>query len=751
MIWRFARLLTVVLPAMALGVAPAAAAVSRLGTDFALNPEVSCAATDPQLAALANGDLVAVWRTEQGVWARRFDARGVPRFPYATQVASGYSMAFPRVAPLADGGFAIAWFDQARRQIVVRRADADGHLGAPADVLPSALPDFDGELSGLALGAGVGDRLGVAYTVAVGATFFREMGTDGTPTSPLIPVGSDALILGDDFYNYSPVLLPAQDGSYAVFWISWQRGIHGTAAQQGRIDSRRLRPPFAGELEDAFTVPGYPVATSLSGAVAPDGSYLLAWTTPTDFPLPMAAVQTQRVSIADEALGVRATLTSGEPFVGAVTAAASPQGGFAVAWEGPAAPPLGTLQIYLRLVNDDGAPTGAVEPVASPDALDSAIAPSLTFLAGGQLVAAWDGGSCSLCDPPLCFAGRLRAQRFAVGCGTPGSGVLCLGGGRFEATLAYSDPRRGLAGTGVAVPLTADSGYFWFFAASNLEVLVKVLDGRAFNGHYWVFWGGVTDVGFHLTVHDTVTGAARTYDSPAGTFASAADTSALPAAGVAAALGDDMELRELSSAGLDRLAFAAPPVAGDLEPAIAPMATATAPGPQGETGGVSPCTPASLPVVPRPGLCLAGHRFEVEATWDDIARQGVAQPLPLSDDTGLFWFFAPSNAELVVKVLDGRAVNGRFWVFYGALTNVAYDLVVRHVEDGTEWRRHSAGGSFGSGADTAALQPPSCECPTIFVPVCGRDGKLYANACAAYCVGWVSVDSTSTAPLCAGN
>ena len=749
---RAARLLALASVLTALGVSPAAAAVTPLGSDFALDPNVSCAASDPQLTALASGDLVAVWRSEQGVWARRFDAQGVPRSPEATQVASGFT-SFPRVAPLAGGGFAIAWFDLTRHQIVVRRADAAGGLGAPFDVLP-VLPLYYYDVSGLAVRAGAGDRLGIAFTQWGGAVFFREMGGDGVPTSELFEVVSWGTVLGGEVDSFAPVLLAEADGSYRLFWINWSRFFGEPATPQGEILGRRLQAPYATPLDDFIGVPGNPVAiaTSLAGTVAADGSYLLAWSTPSNFPASTAGIQAQRMSANDQPLGARTTIESGRPFLGAVTAAASPQGGFVVAWEAPPASPQ-ISGVFMRLLREDGSTDGGVETASTGDVVDSATAPSVAFLADGQLVVAWDAAVCSLCDPPPCSSGRFRAQRFAVGCAAAGPGALCLADGRFQATLHYSDPRRGLAGTGIGVPLTADSGYFWFFAPSNLEVFFKVLDGRALNGHYWIFWGGVTDVGFQLTVHDTVTGATRIYDSPAGAFASAADTNALPAAdGVAAALGGDVEVHELAAAGLDRTAFAAPLGAADLVPEMAPAAAEVAGGPQGETGGASPCTPASLPVVPRPGLCLAGHRFEVEATWDDVADEGVAQPLPLSDDTGLFWFFSPSNVELVVKVLDGRPVNGRFWVFYGALTNVSYDLVVRHAGDGTEWRRHSAGGSFGSGADTGTLQPPTtrCTCPAVVDPVCGRDGRVYGNACEAYCLGWVGVDALSTPPNCAG-
>ena len=78
------------------------------------------------------------------------------------------------------------------------------------------------------------------------------------------------------------------------------------------------------------------------------------------------------------------------------------------------------------------------------------------------------------------------------------------------------------------MPLTDETGTFWFFDSSNVELLVKVLDGRPLNGHHWVFYASRTDVEFDLTVTDTATGAQRVYHNPAGTLASRADTEAFP-------------------------------------------------------------------------------------------------------------------------------------------------------------------------------------------------------------------------------
>jgi hypothetical protein len=77
------------------------------------------------------------------------------------------------------------------------------------------------------------------------------------------------------------------------------------------------------------------------------------------------------------------------------------------------------------------------------------------------------------------------------------------------------------------VPITDDSGYFWFFDAGNIEVVAKVLDGCGVNGRYWVLAGGLTNVEAALVVTDTKTGAAKPYANPAGTaFQPIQDTAA---------------------------------------------------------------------------------------------------------------------------------------------------------------------------------------------------------------------------------
>jgi hypothetical protein len=105
---------------------------------------------------------------------------------------------------------------------------------------------------------------------------------------------------------------------------------------------------------------------------------------------------------------------------------------------------------------------------------------------------------------------------------------LCLGGTRFAVSVTYilGD---GTSGPGRQRDLTADTGAFWFFANTNLEMLLKVLNGCALGGHFWVFAAGLTNVQTVITVTDTTTGAARRYVNPQGTpFVPIQDTKAFP-------------------------------------------------------------------------------------------------------------------------------------------------------------------------------------------------------------------------------
>jgi ELWxxDGT repeat protein len=255
-----------------------------------------------------------------------------------------------------------------------------------------------------------------------------------------------------------------------------------------------------------------------------------------------------------------------------------------------------------------------------------------------------------------------------AGC-QPSETRLCLEGNRFQVEIAWTD-FQGHTGVGHAVPLTADTGSFWFFSPENLETVVKVLDARTLNGAFWVFYGALSSVEYTMTLTDTQTGLTRRYFNPANRLASVGDTAGFGPAGT-----------------YDAKAIEAPASALPLVSARSDAKAAT-----------GTCSPG-------PGrLCLQGGRFAVTAVWKDFqGKTGAGTAVALTPDTGYFWFFSPTNVEVMTKVLDGRGVTGKFWFFYGALSNVEYTLTVTDVLSGAVKTYKNPSGQFGSVADTGAF------------------------------------------------
>jgi hypothetical protein len=113
-------------------------------------------------------------------------------------------------------------------------------------------------------------------------------------------------------------------------------------------------------------------------------------------------------------------------------------------------------------------------------------------------------------------------QSLQAGCLTDASS-LCLGLGRFKVQATFRTTSQTTAAPAAATPIASDSGAFSFFSANNLELMVKVVDGRAVNARFWVFIGSASNVEYTVTVTDTTNGFVRTYFNPQGTLTSYAD------------------------------------------------------------------------------------------------------------------------------------------------------------------------------------------------------------------------------------
>ena len=336
-------------------------------------------------------------------------------------------------------------------------------------------------------------------------------------------------------------------------------------------------------------------------------------------------------------------------------------------------------RIQVRLLDPSLNPLTPAFPLS--DGLYSEGEPVLVK-SGGGFAALWTSGFADPTPPsfpiPIPFplptgkdgaGGGIFLQRLAPIRCAQGSEILCLGPeGRFEARVAWKNPFNGAQGVGRTVPLTTDTGAFWFFAEENLEILLKVLDARAVNENFWVYYGSLSNVEYTVTVTDTQTGAVKSYINRAFELASRADTQA----------------------------FHDEPISGSLS-ASAEEAVLAGPAEAQLTG--EPCEAGD------DILCLGGGRFEVEVDFTDprTGAAGRGNALPLTADTGSFWFFGSDNLELMVKVLDARVVNGHFWVYTGGLSDVAYTVTITDRETGQSKEYRNPGGRLASQADVDAF------------------------------------------------
>ncbi len=296
-----------------------------------------------------------------------------------------------------------------------------------------------------------------------------------------------------------------------------------------------------------------------------------------------------------------------------------------------------------------------------------------------------------------------------------GANTLCIddqpGDKRWKITSSYHTSQSGgLSGSGNAIPLTSvhvtQGGLFWFFGADNPEMLIKVLNGCGVNQSFWVFYAATTNVGFTVTVTDTKLERSRQYTN--------ADLTAAPpvqdTAAFSCTTGSDVAPAGASADADDATATVtgAAAAAAILPAAMAPpqsaasaATTADAAGTPGERAGCATTSTA---------LCING-RFLLKSTYKTAQGGGLSgsgQAIALQNlgvsQGGLFWFFGATNPEMLIKVIDGCAVDNKYWVFYAATTNVGFTVTVTDTSDNkTVTYKNTDGVAAAPIQDTSAL------------------------------------------------
>jgi hypothetical protein len=274
----------------------------------------------------------------------------------------------------------------------------------------------------------------------------------------------------------------------------------------------------------------------------------------------------------------------------------------------------------------------------------------------------------------------------APGACVPSDDTVCLLGDRFRVTIDYlnqfaNPPQPGKLRAARLLPGTQnpDTATFGFSSAQAIEVVVRIQDTRPFGlSRFDVYYGGMTDVEYTVTVQDMQTGTTRQYRNPPGKVGADVDRSSFPANGAQTAM-----YALVNSASAARTPIVAA--------SIAPRA----------------CVPGANAV------CLLSDRFEVRI---DFLNQFANPPAPGSllgakllpgvqnPDTATFGFSSALAIESVVRIQDTRPFGlNRFDIYVGGMSDVEYTVTVTDTQSGRVRQYRNPPGAVGGIVDRASF------------------------------------------------
>lgn len=514
------------------------------GPQIQVQDEALCAVSEPQAALFQDRE---IWAWRQGGQIDPAEIRGAVFAP------GGETPADPSVE-IGDGAAGelrlaqtgeVAWTARTTDSgITLQRLLADGNEIAG----PPVTLDVQSSVLGVDVGVTPNGRVFVAWLEAQQfdaprSVFAQLLGADGNEVTGPVEIGDAG---SSSFFSPELAAVALAEDRFVVTWVGLEEDARVVFARPvveiatpGQFNPIILMPEDRILVSDGSAqVPlGASVESAPEAASTPLGGFVVAWNGNVQVDPPFPQTFLRRFDAQGQPLGPEQTFGSND-----LVPVSRSRPGLAVDSQGRLAL---TWQAVVR--DFSGPPDAFLVPVAAIllDSLGEPLCdafqvndtsdlihrnPSPAFGPDDDLLITWDEGpeqSPLSAAPPCTGVGNfVLGRRFDTGCSDTG---VCLRESRFEVTVTWDDPFNGGSGIGTGIQLTEDTGAFWFFDEDNLELMVKVLDGTSINGHYWVFFGSLTNVEFELTVRDRVTGDEKTYVNAPFTFASVGDTMAFDA------------------------------------------------------------------------------------------------------------------------------------------------------------------------------------------------------------------------------
>ena len=229
---------------------------------------------------------------------------------------------------------------------------------------------------------------------------------------------------------------------------------------------------------------------------------------------------------------------------------------------------------------------------------------------------------------------------------------LALLQGRFRVQVRYrnqfSNPvEEGLlTGRSLFSSTNADTAIFWFNTPVIPELMVRVSDARPFDNHYHIYYGGLSDVEFFISVTDTTTGKVVEYHKDANSLQGELDRESFPATPLPVTLQD----------GIDAL----------MERAVMPNADTS-----------------TLTMLGRYQVRMSyRNQFAVPATTGFLLGRSIASSS--NNDTAIFYFENPESVEWMVRFTDTRPFANRIDFYHGGLSDVQFEIEVTDTQTGLQ-------------------------------------------------------------------